>query len=405
MTMFAAHADPATAADLLAQVSSRSMMAAIIADPRLMLYRDQQEKHDLSEIAAAMQRDMTVTTHKSAYGQMFNISFVYSDRFRAQQAVEAVSARMREAYEKEARPGNVKPFAPTNWGVLADAANPRIAVQWIVPNRETPTLFGLTAGLSLAAIIALVRRRWFLEDEEPAAAQPIRPSRFSSVRFRKLAFRFTATGVVIGAGVVSATPPRYVSDASFILRNSDRWKAATLTGQTIDRAWPKIAQAHGLDPVTSRRALTWREVPSIDMRLQRIEMSFASDQARRTRDALDDALGAVDQAIGALRGVDDSPYETIRGVDGAFVPATERRCEQSVAFDDDRAKPVPQPENRIQMETIDSPSFPTAPDGLGWWRIAIGAVAGFALAILITIFSGLFGNMRTAPTAAAPNFY
>lgn len=461
MTTFAPHANPATAADLVAEVANRSVMASIITDPRLMLYRNQQKTRDLSEIADTMLRDMSITTHKSAFAQMFDISFVYSDRFRAQQAVEAVATKMLEAYHKEVHPGAVTPAAPTNWGALPDAANPRIAVESIGPNREKPMLLGLALGLCLAAIIALVRRRWVLTDDEPAAAQPIRPARFSGSRFRKLAFSLTGAGVLIGAGVAIATPERYVSETSFILRNTDRWSAATLTTQAIDRAERKSARDPGLDPAIAYRGLTWHEAASVDGQFQRFEMHFVSDRPRRAWAVLEDLLGAIDQSVSSQRATEDSPYETVRGVDGALltipsehyarpesstvssshsrydmvesfsgtmisrpeqmgplpapvasesessqagVPATEHPHEDSIAFDDERAKPVFQSASRILMEVIDPPSVPTSPQGPGWWTIAIGAAAGFVLAMLITIGGRVFGNLRPAQTAA-PNCY
>jgi hypothetical protein len=85
-------------AALVAQVSSRSSMAAIITGPWPQLYRDELKQRSLDDVAESMRHDVAITTRSiEANGSLIDISFTYPDPAQAQRAVQRIMTRLDEA--------------------------------------------------------------------------------------------------------------------------------------------------------------------------------------------------------------------------------------------------------------------------------------------------------------------
>ncbi len=148
------------------EVLSRTSLDGVILDPRVQLYARQRESTPLDGVVQTMQDHLTVD-YDSA-GRYVTMAFAYTSRFKAQQAMlmllnrfTAVSGQMY---------GDAATGPDRVWGtvsVLNPASTPILPVS---PNRFDFTAEGGAAGLIMAALIALVRRRWQPEPELPLDA-------------------------------------------------------------------------------------------------------------------------------------------------------------------------------------------------------------------------------------------
>jgi hypothetical protein len=305
--------------------------------------------------------------------------------------------------------------------------------------------------LALAVVIASIRRRWEpQENDEALATTPGRLFRFERHFFGKLAIGIGVAGALAGTVLMVRTPVRYTSDALVAFGGAYPNRAATLINDATNRAWPQIASEHKVALAQSRRDLTWQQVSTADGKIDMFRFSFTSDDSRQAQFILQDVVGAIDRRLVELRGTDEKPFETIRGVDGALLSnptdsipapgidlyseellrdaktgvtigelATNARPGDSIdsphialppppvqapptidiPFDDERAKPLPQVEYRaVSMNVIDPPSLPVS-TGAGWLAVVEGLVAGLLLALVITVNSGFRGGQ----TAKSPD--
>jgi hypothetical protein len=197
-----------------------------------------------------------------------------------------------------------------------------------------------------------------------------------------------AAGAVCGAVAATIAPARYVSDALVSFDNASSDQMAILINTVINRA------------AGGRHDLSWQRVESGGLKTDTFRIQFVDGDPVRARSVLQDVIGDIDRAITKLHGVDQNPFEEIRGVDGALlpmdspvaIPATEPPDKITIAFDDDRAKAVFQPQFRaVRMNVIDPPVAPSHSEGMGWWSVAIGVVAGLALALTISLIDGAGG--------------
>ena len=82
-------------------ILSHASLSAIINDPRLVLYKDDLKTKPLEDVIDDMKKDITITyvTLPGALGKgasAFNISFVYADKYRAQQTVTTLISKFEE---------------------------------------------------------------------------------------------------------------------------------------------------------------------------------------------------------------------------------------------------------------------------------------------------------------------
>ena len=371
---------------LVMEAGSRSAMALLINDPRLRLYPNQTTSHTLEDVAAMMRRDLAITTRGDGSSARFiDISFTYFDPKKSQQTVNAVMNRIEEG-NRAIRDRNPSPARKSNLGRIAPGSESRVTVQTVSPNRAAAMIPGLLAGLGLAAIIAMIRRRWVLREEVEPLAPSERMLKFNGGRFRKAAIWLTAAGAVAGTVVALRMPARYVSDALISFDNANPDRAAILISGAVNGG--------------SERNLTWEQVELGGTKTDAFRIQFIADDPVRARSVVQDLLGAIDSRITKLHGGDDNPFEEIRGVDGALlpvdsppsVPATAPPAIIYTPFDDERAKATPQPEYRaVRMNLIDAPVVPSHAENVGWWAVAIGMSLGLALAVVVSLIGGMSG--------------
>jgi hypothetical protein len=138
------------------EMLSRTSLAEIIKDPRLDLYSKDRRSQPLEDVIERMRgkdiRIEMVRLPKSGVGA--KISFLYADKFKAQQTVQALISHLADsnAIRQRLARGTI---AGMNLEVLAPPSLPHLPA-W--PNRYLIVSTGLGAGLLLAAITKLVMR-------------------------------------------------------------------------------------------------------------------------------------------------------------------------------------------------------------------------------------------------------
>jgi capsular polysaccharide biosynthesis protein len=390
-TMYCERADAVPG--LAMEASSRSAMAALINDPRDGFYRSQFKTYTLDDFIVILHRDLVITTRgDGGNGRFIDISFTYSNPHKSQLTVNAVMNRITEDNQATRRHANPAPARQTQWGDLAPGSETQVAVDTVSPNRAAAMIPGLLAGLALAAIIAMVRRRWVpAEEDEPVVPRKSGTLKFNRARFRKFAIRLAAAGAICGTVIAVLAPARYVSDALVSFDNASPSRVAILINDAVDRGIDGAGRA--------RRNLSWQQVESGGAKTDAYRIQFVADDPVRARTVVQDVLGDLDRAITNLHGGDENPFEEIRGVDGALlpyldslvsIPATEPPGKIAISFDDEHAKAVPQPQFRaVRMNLIDPPVQPSHSEGIGWWSVAIGTLSGLALAFLFSLIGGI----------------
>lgn len=179
------------------EILSRTSLSQIIKDPRLDLYARDRVHTPLEDVIERMRtkdigiRILPATSNKYA---AFSVSFIYSDRLKAQQTVQALmtrfmdanlaheraSADLRQQYSVdeidrlEVRIAAIEKRLgmPSEQGVGPDISAardtslnldvldpPSLPITPISPNRATFTATGAGTGLACAILIALFRRK------------------------------------------------------------------------------------------------------------------------------------------------------------------------------------------------------------------------------------------------------
>ena len=147
------------------QVLSRTSLSEIVTDSHLKLYQDKLKNQPLEDVVQTMRQHLTITP--DAGGHYFTVSFVYKDRHKAQQTVQAILNRFDD--ENRRLYGSVAnvPATPMQWGRPATLESPSLPVLPVSPDRYKITGEGGLAGLIAAAIVAMIRRRWKPEPDIP----------------------------------------------------------------------------------------------------------------------------------------------------------------------------------------------------------------------------------------------
>ena len=150
------------------QVFSRTSLSAVINDPRLRLYKDDLKTQPLEDVIQTMRHNISLSVAGGANQSDFRLSFLYYDRYKAQQTTTTLIARFEEANHDLFRGAiAANPEGLTRSGILAVLDPASLPVAPISPNRYVMTGLGFLAGLVLAIVTALIRRRWKPEPEIP----------------------------------------------------------------------------------------------------------------------------------------------------------------------------------------------------------------------------------------------
>jgi hypothetical protein len=189
-------ASPLQASELLAEwqneVLSRTSLSSIITDPRLDLYRSQRARQPIEDVIQTMRnRDIRIQfgPFRGVSFAVFTISFVYRDRMKAQETVQALVAHLIEAgfqQRLKTQSGNddfarlearvallekrlgLPPSESAPSTLVASAMPgvtirvldpPSLAVKPAKPNRALIASWGFAIGFLAALIIAVIRRR------------------------------------------------------------------------------------------------------------------------------------------------------------------------------------------------------------------------------------------------------
>jgi hypothetical protein len=153
------------------QVLSFQSLSSIIRNPRLNLYPNERNSKPVEEVVRNMvANDLRITPLNPQPGAKtvaFSISFTYSDRFKAQQAVQKLMDRFAEvdrenkrALSKGASQSIAKRrIAIRRFGESLDVLDvPHLPTTPEAPNRALIAASGLGTGLLLGAIKLHLRR-------------------------------------------------------------------------------------------------------------------------------------------------------------------------------------------------------------------------------------------------------
>jgi uncharacterized protein involved in exopolysaccharide biosynthesis len=174
-----------------AEVLSRTSLSAIIQDPRLDLYPQQRLSVPLEDVIDDMRRDIRVSPENQGYVS-FQVAFTYSDRLKARETVQALVSRFfnwsiehesrrsdeaetgtRQQIERlesrvallEQRLGIGRSESKASEAVLPEGISlvaldrPSLPVRPVYPNRYHFMAVGFGAGIVLALVITMLRRR------------------------------------------------------------------------------------------------------------------------------------------------------------------------------------------------------------------------------------------------------
>ncbi len=145
-------------AALKSDVFSRTSLSGIIQDPRIRLYQNELKTEPLEDVIEKMHANLVVTPIRFNNQILFDVSFDYWDRYKAQHPVtEIVNAFVKS--DQRLFPSTVPPSRPT--GMVLDVLDTAsLPVNPTSPNRRGIVLAGAIWGVIAAGIIAMVRRRW-----------------------------------------------------------------------------------------------------------------------------------------------------------------------------------------------------------------------------------------------------
>jgi hypothetical protein len=150
---------------------SRTSLSSVINDPRLMLYRDELKRAPLEEVVRTMQRHLSIARLGDDRTSIA-ISFEYGDRYKAQQATQAIISLLGERSRQLRKEGGLpdRPASEIVSGQLTFVDEPSLPVLPVSPDRYAIAGIGGAAGLFLAGVIAIIRNRWRPEGDIPMDA-------------------------------------------------------------------------------------------------------------------------------------------------------------------------------------------------------------------------------------------
>jgi hypothetical protein len=181
-------------AQMKTEILSRTSLSIIIQDPRLELYMSERARIPLEDVIEKMRQDIQITTEAPGSNYLpFRVTFTYADRARAQQTVMALMTRLEDdnlilqrargsvervrtsnqVYLLESRVAALEkrlgipspahepdfPPAPTGGIDLAVVDPPSLPATPVYPDRIRFMATGFGAGIALAILIAVFRRR------------------------------------------------------------------------------------------------------------------------------------------------------------------------------------------------------------------------------------------------------
>jgi hypothetical protein len=177
------------------EILSRTSLSNMIQDPRLDLYKEERARIPMEDVIETMRtRDLRISVETAGQDYLsFQVSFAYSDRLKAQQTVQILTARFVGAnlihqesqarlqrastsdqiYRLEARIAALEKrlgmpstshepdFSPVSFGgtQLGVLDPPSLPVQPAYPDRVRFMAAGFGAGIVAAVVIAVFRRR------------------------------------------------------------------------------------------------------------------------------------------------------------------------------------------------------------------------------------------------------
>ena len=370
-TLYIAKGAEGPLANYVTLILSKTSLVSIILAPDLQPYGDKLKTQSPEDVAEGMRRDISVTCTSAAGGAtLLETSFTYSDPSMAQRVLSRITNQLT-SYMVRNQTTDLPAGRPVNWGTVDTAYKPTVTAEPAAMRRKTPVLAGLLAGILLAMIIAITRHRWSARGEELPGPQSLQTSLFDIRRFRKLALWLTVAGTAAGVILALRTPARYTSDTLVSFENAYPYQAASLINDATQS--------------DSAGGPTWQQLVSAGTQTDAFRIQFVSDDPAKARAVLQSVLGKIDRRLTYLHGRANTPDPITQSV--------------VIPFDDEHAKPVTQPEYRtVEMSVIDTPSLPSGPEGMGWWWVATGGVAGLALAALISLFGGFKGWFAVKPT-------
>jgi hypothetical protein len=183
--------------ELQTEILSRTSLSSVIEDPRLELYMSERARSPLEDVIEKMRQDLQISRDAPANpgGDYlpFHITFAYADRLKAQQTVQALITKFQDAnltsqrmqaqarranasdqvYRLEARiaalekrlgvaPEGHEPDFSSNRiaGVNLDVMDPpSLPASPVYPDRVRFMSIGFGAGIAVAMVIAIFRRR------------------------------------------------------------------------------------------------------------------------------------------------------------------------------------------------------------------------------------------------------
>ena len=152
------------------RIVSRTTLSTVIQDPHLRLYKAQVETLPLEDVVQSMKTHLHIDQSGDLDGALIRVSFDYRDRFKAQQVLTTIVNRVvEESYRPDLLAESRAVPIPEVMDVLDTASLP---VNPTSPKRYLMTFGGGIYGVIIAAIIALIRRRWRPEPSFPVGAVP-----------------------------------------------------------------------------------------------------------------------------------------------------------------------------------------------------------------------------------------
>ena len=329
-------------------IFSRTSLAGMINNPRLMLYSDELREKPLEDVIDEMRRDVSINivALPGALGRRasaFEISFSYPDRYKAQQTVQAIM----EAFDAE----NIQPHTPEAPGTLVVLDSPSAPVL-VRPQPGIVIFAGLLAGIAIAFTWRMVSR-----------------TGLAGRHFGMAAMSLALFCALTGFGLLKAN----------LLGNQYR-SAATLEwrGGTADTA------SYLFHEVTSRTSLS--------MIIQNPRLNLYRDQLMRT--PLEDVIATMKQHIDVqglniaggtaieLRfgyGEHDKVRPALAALVDSLIDANQRLNAGRNA-----AAPTEIVSSGENLETLDVPSLPMAPTYPNRYMMALtGGLAGIGVAVVV----------------------
>ncbi len=141
------------------EVLSRTALSLIVMDPHLRLYAEQLKDTPLEDVISEMRKSVGIQVVRLPHGAGIEFSFQYSDRVKAQQTVDAI---MKSFVASKVRlyGDHPSPAQLLNGGTNLEVLDtPSLPVAPVKPNRYMIASAGGIAGIGIAAIASLIRRR------------------------------------------------------------------------------------------------------------------------------------------------------------------------------------------------------------------------------------------------------